>query len=42
MAVGKGVGGYVFNSQGKNVTAKKQTQYQTDIIQRSLPMPFTA
>ena len=29
MAVGKGVGGYVFNSQGKNITAKKQTQYQT-------------
>ena len=43
MAVSKGVGGYVFNSQGTNIIAKNEkATTESDTIQPLLLMPSTA
>lgn len=42
MAVGKGVGGYVFNSQGRETQEERRHHRNSDRLQRLLPTPFTA
>jgi hypothetical protein len=42
MAVGKGFGGYVFNSQGRETQEERRNDRNSDGLQRLLPTPSTA